>query len=455
LTIFFFKLKLIFPYSSSEVCRKCHKEFETSEDLQVHMKIHDQEKPSKPLEKCDKCDKQFYSKGSLKAHINNAHNNIKFTCDLCHVSFAFATGLQRHKKKLHEGIRYHFQCSKCEKGYQTYSNLEWHMKTQHQGLKLKCEFCVSYFSHKISLVRHMESKHKSKKPKKLDLVRVDEGDELFQCDFCDQDFVKEQNLFIHIGHAHPECSEKTCEQCGQKCRSPSELKKHVAAVHEKSMIWCSQCDKDISQAYYGRHMKTVHEGLKRTCEFCHQGFSIYNLKKHSEICRRRRNRNKVKVEEDDFEVEKICPFCKKIFASNEMKTHVQMHLDEMCDDDKLSYGSKNQVFWRPWDSNTDKVCDEDRIDAFGKLKKEIKEEQMDFQSKRFQPRIRLQKLSGSEITVKSNQNKKFTKESKEDPIDFQSERFQPKVRLQKLSGSEIKVLSALVMFEGPGFKRPW
>ena len=119
----------------------------------------------------------------------------------------------------------------------------------------------------------------------------------------------------------------------------------------------------------------------------------------------------------------------KIFASNEMKTHVQMHLDEMCDDD--------------------------RIDAFGKLKKEIKEEQMDFQSKRFQPRIRLQKLSGSEITVKSNQNKKFTKESKEDPIDFQSERFQPKVRLQKLSGSEIKVLSALVMFEGPGFKRPW
>ena len=417
-----------------EVCRKCHKEFETSKDLQVHVKIHDQEKNSRSKEKCDKCDKEFFSKDSLKAHINNAHNSVKFTCDLCHASFAFPTGLKYHKKKVHQGIRYHYQCVKCEKGYQSYYNLKWHMKTQHQGLKLKCEFCPSYFSHQSTLIKHLASKHNSKKSPKMDLVRVDEGDELFQCEFCDQDFANEKNLFIHIGHAHPECSAKTCEQCGQKCGSPSELKRHIANVHEKSKIWCSLCEKDISQNYFALHVKTVHEGIKRTCEFCQKGFSINNLKKHSELCRKRK-----KVEE----VEEIFPF--PIYGSNGIKSDKQMHLDEVCDE--LSSGPRKKPFWRPWDIRRDK--------------KFVKDERIDFQSKRFQPKVRLQKLAIpsvylSEIKVESNKNEKSKDETEEEQIDFQSKLVTDMLNATK--GEQIdfeSVVRAMAMFEAEDFKRPW
>ena len=160
-----------------------------------------------------------------------------------------------------------------------------------------------------------------------------------------------------------------------------------------------------------------------------------------------------------------------------------MHLDEMCDDDKLSSGSKKKVFWRPWDIRSEREF--------------VKDEQIDFQSKIFQPKVLLQKLSIpsvfiSEIKVESNKNEKCKDEAEDEQIDFQSKRFQPKVQLQKLSGSEIKVESnmnekckeifeaeefklvtdmlnatkgeqidfesvvrAMAMFEAEDFKRPW
>ena len=158
-----------------------------------------------------------------------------------------------------------------------------------------------------------------------------------------------------------------------------------------------------------------------------------------------------------------------------------MHLDEVCDE--LSSGPRKKPFWRPWDIRRDK--------------KFVKDERIDFQSKRFQPKVRLQKLSIpsvflSEIKIESTKNEKCKDEAEDEQIDFQSKRFQPKVQLQKLSGSEIKVESnmnekckeifeaeefklvtdmlnatkgeqidfesvvrAMAMFEAEDFKRPW
>ena len=389
---------------------------------------------------CQYCDKVFGHQSNRIKHVRAVHLGVKYKCQLCDRKFTQLSVLRAHLQEDHQGNKspesssatqdsrllqkkrvkcaYRYQCNKCEKNYSNFHSLNWHVKIQHEGLKLKCQFCVSYFSHQTTLIKHIESKHKDaeKKLQETKLVRVDEGDDsqLFQCDFdnCHQDFVKENNLLIHAGQAHPESSIKQCGKCGQKCGSPSALKKHYAAIHENTKKRCSICKKKISIAYYALHVKTIHEGLKRICEFCQNPISYNNLKKHSRICRKKMKKIQKEM--------KVCPYCRESVASKKMNLHIESHY---------------------------------------------------FQSDMFQPIVCLQNLSESEIQglrtlelfkrLKIEDEKVITEEVQEvseEPTrltmeHFKSPMFQPTVRLSNLSKSEVQILQALELFRQ--FKRPF
>ena len=168
--------------------------------------------------------------------------------------------------------------------------MQWHIKTQQEGLKLKCDYCNSYFTHKTNLWRHLDTIHPlAEKPKTMELMKVvkTEDDVKFKCQFCQQEFLRETSLKIHIGHAHSSSDAKTCKQCNRVFKTPGQLQTHVTNVHAKVKKWCEICQKHVSQAFFRMHNATVHNGKKAECQICHKSISYYNIRKHQTLCEKK------------------------------------------------------------------------------------------------------------------------------------------------------------------------
>lgn len=77
-----------------------------------------------------------------------------------------------------------------------------------------------------------------------------------------------------------------CYFCSYASNRPSNLNKHIEAVHENlKKFQCDQCEKSFSRGFIlKKHQETVHEGLKKyECDLCEKSFGqTSNLKQHIE-----------------------------------------------------------------------------------------------------------------------------------------------------------------------------
>ena len=77
-----------------------------------------------------------------------------------------------------------------------------------------------------------------------------------------------------------------CYFCSYASNRPSNLNKHIEAVHENlKKFQCDQCEKSFSRVFIlKKHQETVHEGLKKyECDQCGKSFGqTSNLKQHIE-----------------------------------------------------------------------------------------------------------------------------------------------------------------------------
>lgn len=139
-------------------CRQCEKGFLVQTAYMDHLKTHNNKFK---LRECANCPLTFTSWNDLKKHRRETHNAIivgLFYCDYCQRSFKWKKSLLFHIKTHLTNVADVFQCphKDCTKIYTTMSNLKAHFRAAHEDKKFLCTICNLTFSTKQRYTQHVE-----------------------------------------------------------------------------------------------------------------------------------------------------------------------------------------------------------------------------------------------------------------------------------------------------------
>ncbi|XP_072306299.1 uncharacterized protein [Eucyclogobius newberryi] len=104
-------------------CSICKKTFKYKSYLQIHKRIHSDEKPFS----CPICTKTFISTSNLRKHMRVHTGEKPFSCPICTRQFSDGSDLKRHLR-VHTGEK-PFSCSICNKTFSRGHHRSAHMST--------------------------------------------------------------------------------------------------------------------------------------------------------------------------------------------------------------------------------------------------------------------------------------------------------------------------------------
>lgn len=251
-------------------CEVCEKEFETSQCLEAHKKIHKQDKnPQNSLSNehssqdrhhmakgsfsdfsCEICNKTFISSSYLEVH-KKQHGAGIFKCKLCVFTSSNPASLEKHMT-LHQGSSGHL-CDECGKTFTLPADLFRHRRTHERNAKshstYKCTVCTATFKTFSGLTEHLQSHE----------------DNCYECDWCDYAVADRESLKKHLRLEHDMDKFLECEKCSKIFADENSLTEH-SKIHLSSV----KCDYDNSLEKHVMSKQTRAEAS--ACEDCGKVF---------------------------------------------------------------------------------------------------------------------------------------------------------------------------------------
>ena len=150
----------------------------------------------------------------------------------------------------------HFECE-CGKQFSSKKTLQRHKNSVHAEVKkvFQCEFCNLQFSRRDNLKTHQEN---------ICQFSVHKKKERFECK-CGEQFSDKKGLQRHKYSAHDEVKNDFQCKCGKQFSDKRCLQRHENSVHAKKFFQCQFCDLKLSRK---DKLKTHQE---KVCRFAEKG----------------------------------------------------------------------------------------------------------------------------------------------------------------------------------------
>lgn len=338
-------------------CRICSAKFYKHCNLQRHMDIHIE---NRPTNECDVCGKTVID---LKAHSRTHMNEKKHRCPHCPAAFRTSGSLQDHVRRHNDGSK-QLICSFCE--VVVFSNRD---LTRHIA---KCTESVpedaleddveNEISNRIKMVSSQmrECVLCGTKVKNLKVhLRSHTHERPYDCSLCDRTFTQSGHRNLHMRQVHnvdpnadtteqPPVKEYSCEMCCRNFDSMSDLDDHMR-IHITPNGLCKICNKVVAPGCITAHLRT-HTGKNNQykCTICPTSFQRKDhLEKHfalhtgirpyeCSICKEAmytsaalKRHIKSKHPNAPKQIEKtLCSICGKQINTKNIELHMRVHTGE-------------------------------------------------------------------------------------------------------------------------------
>ena len=215
--------------------------------------LHEREKKERDYYRtvCPHCDKKFCEPASAKKHIELAHNQSPFTCEVCSTSFHSKQAKEYHNTLKHSTSKASEKCDVCHKVLASKISLRNHMMYVHsEERKFECKSCDQKFKQKKSLKKHYLQVHSINQYQEM--YHEPESEMRYSCEQCGSHYKQKATLNHHIRQKHNQHigkSDMTCNQCPSKFKEKKSLISHVKLQHGEPSVdfKCTECGKLFNQ----------------------------------------------------------------------------------------------------------------------------------------------------------------------------------------------------------------
>ena len=198
---------------------------------------------------CDVCQKTFGSKTRLNVHSKiHTEDRPKFVCDLCRGEFAHRDALKKHRRRIHEEVE-KLKCSQCEYETKMQADLNKHMLFVHRKV-FHCTFenCKFQTNSQKFWNEHL-TYHKP--------------ENVFSCSFedCYYKAETESKVLSHLNGFHKISAKHQCTMCSKFFFKKTQLMRHMVSHTNEKVYKCVECKESFvsHSSYYKHRHKTGHD----------------------------------------------------------------------------------------------------------------------------------------------------------------------------------------------------